>query len=309
MSETPSGTPENTQQEISGATKATKRGKTKIIKKNSMIIACQPSSSAKENDVSHEKQKVSKDKDTEFKKPLSEKHPNVSQKPSKRIVRSLYQSRRSSADFVSVNDLKKDRRKAALTLLTKELVLTSCSAEDVNLAKKLAKKLPGRAKVTTHVSPSTTHVISGTQRRTLNMLRAILRGCWILSTSWILTSLEADCWVDEEAYELVTFSAAVKARRLERESALSMNSDLLRDIGPIYIGRHCKVPKKDLIDLISLAGGKSVNQVRLAEVILGHDFIDNSVITQVQEKWLLDSIQQHCPLPFADYRLENATID
>ena len=124
-----------------------------------------------------------------------------------------------------------------------------------------------------------------------------------------MASLEADCWVDEEAYELVTFSAAVKARRLEREAALSMNSDLLRDIGPIYVGRNCKVPKNDLRALISLAGGKFVNQVRLAEVVLGHDFIDNSVMTQVDEKWLLDSIQQHCPLPFADYLAENARIN
>ena len=63
------------------------------------------------------------------------------------------------------------------------------------------------------VRPTTTHVISGEERRTLNMLKAIIRGCWVVSKSWLLASLEAEGWVDEEPYELVTFSAAIKARR------------------------------------------------------------------------------------------------
>ena len=78
-------------------------------------------------------------------------------------------------------------------------------------------------------------------------------------------------------------------------------SNLLCDIGPIYIGRLCKVPRNELLELIKLAGGTSANQMKKAEVILGHVFIEKSGATQVMEKWLLDSIQQHCPLPFTDY--------
>jgi hypothetical protein len=119
-----------------------------------------------------------------------------------------------------------------------------------------------------------------------------------------MASLEAGGWVDEEPYELVTFSDAVKARRLEREAFKIAKSDLFRDIGPIYIGKQCKVPKKDLNDLIGLAGGSTANQLKLANVILGHNLITmstESLQVQVNEKWLLDSIQKHFPMPFSDY--------
>ena len=84
--------------------------------------------------------------------------------------------------------------------------------------------------------------------------------------------------------------------------------ELLTDIGPICIGRNCKVPRKDLAELIHLAGGQTVNQLKLANVILGHDYIqdffDDDKTVQIGEKWLLDSLQQHCPLPFVDYLIQ-----
>ena len=104
-------------------------------------------------------------------------------------------------------------KKATVTLPQKELVLTSCLLEDQHMAKQMVKKLPGKATVALQVRPTTTHVISGEERRTLNMLKAIIRGCWVVSKSWLLASIEAGGWVDEEPYELVTFSAAIKARR------------------------------------------------------------------------------------------------
>ena len=68
------------------------------------------------------------------------------------------------------------------------------------------------------------------------------------------------------------------------------------------------MPRKDLADLIPLAGGQTVNQLRMANVILGHDyieeFLENDKVVQISEKWLLDSLQQHCPLPFVDYLIQ-----
>ena len=97
--------------------------------------------------------------------------------------------------------------------------------------------------------------------------------------------------------------------RLEREADfLPPKCDLLTEVGTIYIGRNCKVPRKDLADLIPLAGGQTVNQLRMANVILGHDyieeFLENDKVVQISEKWLLDSLQQHCPLPFVDYLIQ-----
>ena len=97
--------------------------------------------------------------------------------------------------------------------------------------------------------------------------------------------------------------------RLEREADfLPPKCDLLIDIGSICIGKNCKVPKRDLTDLIHLAGGHTVNQIRIANVILGHDYLEEfsekDDVVQVSEKWLLDSLQQYCPLPFVDYMIQ-----
>ena len=116
-------------------------------------------------------------------------------------------------DFHLPKAKKAIRKKTTMALSQKELVLTACPAEDQHMANEIVKVLPGKAKVALQVRPSTTHVISGDEKRTLNMLKAIIRGCWVVSKSWLLASIEAGGWVDEEPYELVTFSAAIKARR------------------------------------------------------------------------------------------------
>ena len=58
-------------------------------------------------------------------------------------------------------------------------------------------------------------------RRTVNLLKGILHGCWILSVNWLYDSLELGHWADEEMYELVDFSPAVKRMRLEKEAFFS----------------------------------------------------------------------------------------
>ena len=48
----------------------------------------------------------------------------------------------------------------------------------------IVKKL-GNFSVVTHVEEKTTHVILGDRRRTINVLRGIARGCWLLSLEWV----------------------------------------------------------------------------------------------------------------------------
>merc|ERR1719362_593309 len=319
LSETPVGTPENVQPITSqhlGPPMKKAKTRTKIIKKGSLLIAKQPSPASQASKENVYPRTATQSKalahTQETKKAINFKEPLTAVQNKKRVVRSLRYSttsRRSSMDFIIPKSIKAVRKKTTMALSQKELVLTACPAEDQHMANEIVKVLPGKAKVALQVRSSTTHVISGDERRTLNMLKAIIRGCWVVSKSWLLASIEAGGWVDEEPYELVTFSAAIKARRLEREADfLPPKCDLLTEVGPIYIGRYCKVPRKDLADLIPLAGGQTVNQLRMANVILGHDYIEelleNDKVVQISEKWLLDSLQQHCPLPFVDYLIQ-----
>ncbi|XP_051772784.1 microcephalin isoform X3 [Ctenopharyngodon idella] len=83
----------------------------------------------------------------------------------------------------------------------RSLVMTSMPTEKQEVVFQLVRNLGGFT-VVDNVCESTTHVVSGSPRRTLNILLGIARGCWILSFEWILWCLEHRQWVPEEPYEL-----------------------------------------------------------------------------------------------------------
>ena len=108
-----------------------------------------------------------------------------------------------------------------------------------------------------NVSERTTHVVCGTVRRTINVLAGTVKGCWILSMDWVkrrgrerrgeggrerrgkggregeergegdwlfslsfkvLKSLEADQWLPEGPFELITDFPSAQVRGREREN-------------------------------------------------------------------------------------------
>ena len=60
--------------------------------------------------------------------------------------------------------------------------LYSFSEQDIVLS--VVRKL-GSFFIEDRVSSSTTHVIAGSPRRTLNVLMAIAQGCWLVSPMWV----------------------------------------------------------------------------------------------------------------------------
>ena len=191
------------------------------------------------------------------------------------VKRTILPSRRSTAEFqspsISVTG-KRTSSKINLVPIAEEISFTSCSKEDIDLARQLAntykltekvssqastqssnssgsrithsKAKPRAIKVAINgkVSNETTHLVCGDSsevktlsqdssnsqqsqcpkiRRTINLLKGILHGCWILSVNWLYDSLELGHWADEEMYELVDFSPAVKRMRLEKEAFFS----------------------------------------------------------------------------------------
>ncbi|XP_039196902.1 microcephalin isoform X4 [Crotalus tigris] len=88
------------------------------------------------------------------------------------------------------------------------LVMTSMSPEMQKVTLQVLKKLGGFL-TSDEVCKSTSHVIAGSPRRTLNILMGIARGCWIVCYDWVLWSLEHGYWISEEPFELsVDFPAA-----------------------------------------------------------------------------------------------------
>lgn len=70
----------------------------------------------------------------------------------------------------------------------------------------------GKFKVEDKVSSNTTHLVAFDDRRTVNILRALIRGIWILQYDWIEKSVAANQWLTEPEYEMRSFSKAVEVR-------------------------------------------------------------------------------------------------
>ena len=96
------------------------------------------------------------------------------------------------------------------------IAMTQVEKEDRSLAQELTKRL-GVLGYSKTVTSNTTHLVCGQKKRTINTLKAMLRGCWILSKDWLLESLEEGQWLDETDYELLDFSPAVRELREERQ--------------------------------------------------------------------------------------------
>ena len=63
---------------------------------------------------------------------------------------------------------------------TSTIVCTSCHRDDINLVKQLVKMF-GVFTFSTSVTSNTSHVVSGEGKRTLNLLKGLLQGCWIVT--------------------------------------------------------------------------------------------------------------------------------
>lgn len=85
---------------------------------------------------------------------------------------------------------------------------------DFHFSLEQAVKKLGKFKLESKVSVSTTHLVSLDNRRTVNILRGIIRGCWILNYDWILKSVNANKWLPESKYEMRHFSRAVEVNIL-----------------------------------------------------------------------------------------------
>lgn len=68
----------------------------------------------------------------------------------------------------------------------------------------------GSAKLEKIVTRHTTHVVTK-GIRTVNLLRGIVRGCWLVGFEWISRSRDHGQWVDPEKYEITNlFPKAVQ---------------------------------------------------------------------------------------------------
>ncbi|NXI91451.1 MCPH1 protein, partial [Psophia crepitans] len=195
--------------------------------------------------------------------------------------------------------LRKTRR---LQKPTRTLVMTSMSSEKQNTTIQVVNKL-GDFLFSDDVCETTSHVVTGSPRRTLNVMLGIARGCWIVSYEWVLCSLELGHWISEEPYELSSSFPAAPICRLQRHlSTGKYQQNLLSNQPVMFVSPTSQPPCKKLSELIQLSGGKICKALRQAKICIGKKpgkkYQD---IKCLSEKWILDSITQHTICPMENY--------
>uniref|UniRef100_A0A096LTJ2 Microcephalin 1 n=1 Tax=Poecilia formosa TaxID=48698 RepID=A0A096LTJ2_POEFO len=192
-----------------------------------------------------------------------------------------------------------------LSLAPRTLVMTSMPSEKQQTVLQVVKALGGFS-IIDRVCESTTHVVSGEHRRTLNILLGIARGCWILSFEWILWCLEQRQWIPEEPYELSDQFPAAQICRLQRHlSAGEHQQNLFQDQPPIFVSQRSQPPTQSLVELIELCGGTACKTVRQAGICIGKYSGRRPEGSRIlSEQWILDSITNLKILPYDNYDLE-----
>ncbi|XP_015113217.1 dentin sialophosphoprotein [Diachasma alloeum] len=173
------------------------------------------------------------------------------------------------------------------------IVTTGLCNGDKDLVKAAVKKIGG-ARMESSVTRQTTHIVT-TGVRTINLLRGIIRGCWLVSIEWLKRSIRARTWQSPENYEIDHFSKAVQENRRDREIfGRSYVPELFATCGLIYIDGSTAPPREILKELIKTAGGRIIESPQKAKIVIG--------AKGLREVWVLDSITTGELQPLDDYR-------
>ncbi|XP_038253478.1 microcephalin isoform X15 [Dermochelys coriacea] len=188
---------------------------------------------------------------------------------------------------------------------TRTLVMTSMSSEKQCAIIQVMNKLGGFL-FSDDVCETTTHVVTGSPRRTLNVMLGIARGCWIVCYEWVLWSLECGHWISEEPYELSANFPAAPICRLQRHlSSGKYQQDLFSSQPVMFISLASQPPCDKLRELVQLCGGKICKTLRQAKIYIG-EYLGKKQpeIKYLSEKWILDSVTQHRICPLENYMFQ-----
>ncbi|KAK6180018.1 hypothetical protein SNE40_012241 [Patella caerulea] len=170
------------------------------------------------------------------------------------------------------------------------IVMTSMHTNEQEVVSAVVKKLGGFLLVD-NVCDTTTHVVCGDSRRTLNIINGMARGCWMVYKEWVLKSLDNEEWLDEEDYELCDTFPQVKITRQERQlQGKNYHQTLFTDIGSVFISSKCSPPRSAVVNLLRLCGGQVTGSASRCDIFIGND--PNSNKTSIKPVWILDCIME-----------------
>lgn len=203
-------------------------------------------------------------------------------------------NRRSTMDFVQVQKLPKTRRNVQ-SVNKPTIVCSRFHRNEVAEFKGIVERMGGFT-VENTVSKNTTHLVLGDCSRTINVVKGMARGIWILKSDWLHSSLEHGRWLPEESFEYLELNKNIQICRREREAfGSSYSMDIFMDCGEIFVSNSTNPSSQQLKELIRLCKGVVLNCRRNAKIIVGAVVgVHNENALCVRETWVLDSIYQNC---------------
>ncbi|KRG04118.1 microcephalin isoform X2 [Drosophila mojavensis] len=189
------------------------------------------------------------------------------------------------------------------------LVHTNMHKEQVQIIHKAIRKLRGM-RLDPTVTKRTTHLVSLEPRRTLNLLRGLMRGVWIVNFKWIIDSVHAGKWLKEEKYELSSFSRAVEICRAERQAfGSSYRCELFRFMEVFYVSSLCRpITFNNIKELLLLGGAKLTENRYKAKFIVGDKRRAEDDRIYLSPLWVLDSISAMQVQRFGKYLMKSAIV-
>ncbi|EDV36733.2 uncharacterized protein Dana_GF11801 [Drosophila ananassae] len=191
----------------------------------------------------------------------------------------------------------------------RHLVHTNMHHEQIQVIYKALRKLRGM-RLDPTVTQRTTHLVSLEPRRTLNLLRGLMRGVWIVNYQWVLASMRAGKWVNEEPYELTRFSRAIEICRTERQAfGVHYQCELFRFMEPFYVSSLCQpIQFNNMKELLLLGGAKLTENRFKAKYIIGDKRRAEDERIYLSPYWVLDSITNMQIQRFGKYLMKSAII-
>ena len=144
----------------------------------------------------------------------------------------------------------------------------------------------------------------GAPKRTMKVLRAVLRGAWLLGDEWLYASVEAGELLPEERYETSAFAGARLARQL-REAGKPIAP--LAGVALAVVDKDTEADER-LRTLAAMTGATLTSATR-AVVCVGGKGADaggfssrrRGAATPVTAEWLYDTVQNLEAMPYEPY--------
>ncbi|CAG9540314.1 unnamed protein product [Cercopithifilaria johnstoni] len=201
----------------------------------------------------------------------------------------------------SSNEFVKKKKIARKRIKSGNIILSGISKIERETVFAITKKL-GVLKIASTVDERTRYVVSDQEGvRTVNVMRALVKGIPIVTIEWAYSSLEIGGWLKGSDF-LVS-----RWKTTHRAWLDGHISRLFSALGPFYVSSKCEPEAKHLVDFIRCCRGKTTESLSRAVIFVAPQsewgtFMqlrkDNDArATYITEKSLLDSICE-CKINF-----------